>query len=116
MAAYDKAYELVNDLKQSSEYQNYMQVKRDVEGEPMTRKMLIDFMKTQYDIQVRQMRGEQISANELEKFKKVAELIQMNRTALRYMEAEQRIAVLMQDVQRVLMEGLEIGFKEVFEQ
>lgn len=116
MAVYDKAYELAQDLKQSSEYQQYMQVKKDVDAEPMTRKMLIDFMKKQFEIQSRQMTGEQISADELDKFKKLAELVQMNRTAIRYIEAEQRIAVLMQDVQRILMEGLEIGFKEVFEQ
>lgn len=116
MAVYDKAYELANDLKQSTEYQHYMQVKQEVEAEPMTRKMLIDFMKKQFEIQTRQMTGQQVPADELDKFKKLADLVQMNRTALRYIEAEQRIAVLIQDVQRILMEGMEIGYKEVFDQ
>jgi cell fate (sporulation/competence/biofilm development) regulator YlbF (YheA/YmcA/DUF963 family) len=116
MAVYDKAYELANDLKQSSEYQQYIQVKREVDAEPMTKKMLLDFMKKQFELQSIQLRGEQVSADEMEKFKKLAELIQMNRTAVRYIEAEQRIAVLIQDVQRILIEGMEIGYKEVFEQ
>lgn len=115
MAVYDKAHELARDLKNSPEYHEYMKIKKEVEAEPMTRKMLVDFMRGQFELQSRHMRGEQISTDEMEKFKKLSEVVQMNRKVMQYIEAEQRVAVLLEDVQRILIEGMEIGFKEVFE-
>lgn len=115
MAVYDKAYDLANDLKNSPEYMEYMRVKKEVEAEPTSKKMLVDFMRKQYELQTRQMMGEQISPAEMDKFKELASVVQLNRTVTRYLEAEQRIAVLLQDVQKILFDKMEVGFKEVFE-
>lgn len=115
MAVYDLANELAREIKNSPEYREYLKVKKDVEAEPTTKKMLVDFMKMQFELQSRQMTGQKLEEAEIEKFRKLAEIVQLNKTIREYIEMEQRIAVMLNDLQRIMAGDLEVGFPEIFE-
>ncbi|AZR73809.1 hypothetical protein BBF96_10680 [Anoxybacter fermentans] len=115
MSVYDKAYELAREIKNSNEYQDYLKVKKEVEADETTKKMLLDYQRKQFELQSKQMMGQKLEDAEVEQFEKLAEVVQMNITIRRYLELERRLIVMMNDVQRIITGDLEIGFKEIFE-
>lgn len=115
MSVYDLANELARELKNSPEYREYLKVKKEIEAEPTTKKMMVDFMKMQFELQSRQMMGQKLEDAEVEKFRNLAEIVQLNKDIRDYIEKEQRIAIMVNDLQRIITGDLEVGFPEVFE-
>jgi len=106
MNVYDKAYELAKSLRESAEAQSLAEAKTAVKGEADASRMLGDFLERQHELQHRMMSGEEPSPDELETMNKLYELIALNPLVSRYFEAERRFAVLFDDVNRILGEGL----------
>ena len=115
MSVYDLANELAREVKNSPEYREYLKVKKDIEADPAAKRMLFDFMQLQIELQSRQVMGQKVEEAELQKLRSVAEIVQMNRTVCDYVEKEQRIAIILNDIQRILTGDLEVGFPELFE-
>ncbi len=116
MSVYDQAHALAQELKNSPEYQEYLKVKKQVEADGVTKKMLLDFQRKQYQLQAKQMMGQKLSEEEVEKFQKLVEVVQMNHTIGRYLELEQRLAIMLNDIQKIISGDLEVGFKELLEE
>lgn len=116
MSVYDQAHALARELKESTEYKEYLKVKKEIEADGVTKKMLLDFQRKQYQLQAKQMMGQELSEEEIDKFKKLVELVQMNRAIGNYLELEQRLAIMLNDVQEIISGGLEVGFKELIEE
>lgn len=106
MNVYDKAYELAKSLRESDEAQALMTAKAAVVGDSEARRMLEGFMERQHELQHQMMSGEDPSPDELEKMNKRYELLALNPLISRYFEAERRFAVVFDDVNRILGEGL----------
>lgn len=116
MSVYDQAHFLASEIKNSPEYQAYLQIKKEVEADATTKNMLFDLQRKNIEIQTKAMKGQEVPPEEIEQYKKLVEIVQMNRTISQYLEAEQRLVVLMNDVQRIISTGLEIGFKEILDE
>ncbi|MCK4259693.1 MAG: YlbF family regulator [Halanaerobiales bacterium] len=116
MAVYDQAHLIAQELKNSPEYQEYMKVKGEIEKEDVTKKMLLDFQRKQIKLQSKQMMGQKLEDTEMDKLRKLAEVVQMNRLIGRYLELEQRMGIMLNDLQKIIFGSLEIGFKELFEE
>ncbi|WP_127531147.1 YlbF family regulator [Paenibacillus kobensis] len=106
MNVYDKAYELAKSLRDSAEAQSLTAAKAAVEGEADASRMLGDFLERQHDLQHRMMLGEEPTPEELEKMNKLYELIALNPLINQYFEAERRFAILFDDINRIIGEGL----------
>ena len=113
MSVYDQAHALNRELKGSPEYQEYLQIKKEIETNEITKKMLLDFQRQQYQLQAKQMMKQEVLESEKEKFQKLVEVVQMNQTISRYLELEQRLALMLNDLQKIISGDLEIGFKEL---
>lgn len=113
MSVYDQAHALNRELKASPEYQEYIQVKKEIEANGVTKKMLLDFQRKQYELQAKQMMKQEVSEAEMEQFRKLAEIVQMNQTIGHYIELEQRLGLMLNDLQKIISSDLEIGFKEL---
>jgi len=64
--------------------------------------MLIDFRKEQLEMQKQQFAGVEIAPEQEEKLEKLFEVINMNNIIKRFLQAEYRAAVLLQDIHKII--------------
>ncbi|ACL69071.1 YlbF family regulator [Halothermothrix orenii] len=112
MALYDLAHQLAREIKNSDEYTRYKELKDKIMSNEATKSMLLDFQKQQINIQSKQINGQTITDEEKEKFENIKELINLNSDIKEYLDAEYRMGVLFNDIQKILFGGLEIGITE----
>ncbi|MCM3747987.1 YlbF family regulator [Paenibacillus pasadenensis] len=106
MNVYDKAYELAKALEESHEAKAVQAARAAADADPDARRMLFDFQKRQVDLQQRMMSGDEPSAEELENLNRLYELLSMNPLVQRYFEAEKRLSVVVEDVNRIIGNSL----------
>ncbi|OXM15268.1 YlbF family regulator [Paenibacillus herberti] len=106
MNVYDKAYELAKALEESHEAKDVRAARAAADADPDARRMLFDFQKQQVDLQQRMMSGEEPSAEELESLNRLYEVLSMNPLVQRYFEAEKRLSVVIEDVNRIIGNSL----------
>ncbi|MFP4661926.1 MAG: YlbF family regulator [Halanaerobiales bacterium] len=109
MAVYDVAHRLAKELQRSDEYTSYREIREKVMSKPSTREMLENFQREQFKIQSKAMSGQEISEEEKEKFNKLMEIVKLNNDVQKYLDAEYRMSVMLNDIQQILFSDLEIG-------
>ncbi len=105
MNPYDAANNLAKALGQSKEYQDFQEAQITLKGDSSAREMLIDFRTEQLNLQRQQMSGVEVAPEQEEKMEKLYQVISMNLTLKRYLEAEYRLGVLLQDIQKIIAEA-----------
>ncbi|MBO8163685.1 MAG: YlbF family regulator [Brevibacillus sp.] len=104
---YDKAYELARAIRESDEFRAYTSQKAKVENNPDARRMLEDFRKRQVDLEMRRLKGETISQEEMGQLQRLYETISLHDDIRQLFACEQRLILMMQDVQRIIAEPFE---------
>ena len=66
--------------------------------------MVDDFREKQFDMQRRELLGEEVKEQELEKIQELYNILNMNKNAAEYLNAEFSYARLMQDISEILAE------------
>ncbi|CDN45749.1 MULTISPECIES: YlbF family regulator [unclassified Paenibacillus] len=102
MNVYDRAYELAQALQGSLEAKQVMEARAAADRDPDARRMLADFQRRQLELQQRMMGGEEPSAEELDGLGKLYELLSLNPLVQDYFEAEKRLGVVYEDVNRII--------------
>ena len=111
MNVYDKAYELARAIKESGEYKNFQEAKLAVEADADAKRMLGDFRERQAELQKKILAGEKPPEEEMKKMEKLSEVLMLNPLIRRYFEAERRLAVLTEDINRIVFEPLAEALK-----
>lgn len=106
MNIYDKAHELAQSLKDSPEVTEINAAMKLIDMEPESRKMLDDFRNKQNEVQQRMMTGEMPSPEEMEKMEKLFEVLSQNLSIRRLFDAERRLSVIIQDVNKIITDSL----------
>jgi cell fate (sporulation/competence/biofilm development) regulator YlbF (YheA/YmcA/DUF963 family) len=109
---YDQAHGLAKALKESEEFKSLKSIQAQINAEPTTKKMVDDFRQTQLELQMKQMQGQEISESDVEQAQKLFETIQLNPTVNRLFEIEQRFSLIMEDVNKIMMEPLQEIYQE----
>lgn len=104
---YDSAYALEKAITESEEFNTLKESFETVMNDEAAKKMFDDFRDTQVELQEKQMQGQDISEEEIEKARKVVELVQDHEEISKLMEAEQRLNVVINDVSRIITSQLE---------
>ncbi len=112
MTVYDIANNLAKELKESEEYEKYLEKREKVLSNEKTKKMLLDFQQEQMKLQAKKMSGEDLSEEETEKLEELRELIELNSDIKEYLQAEYRVNILLNDIQKIVFEDLELGIEE----
>ncbi|MCR8634627.1 MULTISPECIES: YlbF family regulator [Paenibacillus] len=107
MNMYDKAYELARALRESSELKEIKEINELIKGDADSKRMLDDFRQRQTELQQKMMSGEMPSQEEMQKMEKLYEVINLNPSLRRLFDAERRLGVIMEDVQRIISEPLQ---------
>jgi len=110
MSVYDLSHRLARVLKDSNEYSSYLEIKKKVMSNSKTKEMLLNFQKEQFKLQSKAMSGQELTEEEKEKFNKLMEIVKLNNDIQKYMDAEYRMSVMLNDIQEILFSDLEIGF------
>lgn len=107
MEIYDKAAELAKSIRESAEYKNFQESKSNILSRLQTMEVLKEYRQRQFEVQLAHIAGEDATDDETE-IEALYELMADDPEINEYLTAEYNFTRLMQDIQNILMEGLEI--------
>ncbi|WP_409253303.1 YlbF family regulator [Bacillus sp. SCS-153A] len=104
---YDYANELESALRKSDEFNDLKKMYDEVNNDEQANKMFENFRNIQMNLQQKQMNGEELTQEEVEHAQKTAMLVQQHEKISKLMEAEQRMSLLINELNKVIMKPLE---------
>lgn len=109
MYVYDQARTLAKAIKDSPEYKLLKHRKDAIENDGQLKKMFSEYRAKQFEIQKLQVLGQKVPEDKMQSFRQMHDLVTANSPLRDFIEAEQRFATMMADLQRIMVEGLELG-------
>jgi cell fate (sporulation/competence/biofilm development) regulator YlbF (YheA/YmcA/DUF963 family) len=106
MNVIDKAHELARAIKDSSEVSDITSAMKVIEADPESKVMLDNFRQNQIELQQRMMSGEMPPQEEMEKMEKLFEVLNLNLGIRRLFDAERRLSVVIEDVNKIITDSL----------
>lgn len=104
---YDQANALESALRESEEFQQMKELYSKVNEDAESKKLFDDFRDIQMTLQQKQMQGEELLEEEIQKAQSSAQEIENDENIKGLMEAEQKMSQLIQDLNRVIMKPIE---------
>lgn len=104
---HDAAYDLERAIRNSNEFNDLKKMYDAVNADEAARRMFENFRSIQMQLQQKQMMGEDITQEEVEHAQKTVALVQQHDTIGRLMEAEQRMSVIINELNQIIMKPLE---------
>jgi len=105
---YDKAHELARAIKDSDEYKAFLAAQQNVSADPEASRMLADFRQKQFELQMKQMSGQEVGQADMEQIQKLYETVQLHQEIRKVLEAERVLGQIMEDVNRIIAEPLQV--------
>lgn len=104
---YDTAYALETAIRQSDEYVLLKQMYNEVNADPAAKQMFDHFRQIQMNLQQKQMMGQDISEQEVQQAQATVAQVQQNEKIGHLMQAEQRMSMIIGELNQVIMKPLE---------
>ncbi|MCK1976005.1 YlbF family regulator [Jeotgalicoccus huakuii] len=104
---YDQANALESALRQSEEFQQMQELYSKVNENEESKKLFDEFRELQMTLQQKQMQGEELLEEDIQKAQSSAQEIENDENIKGLMEAEQKMSQLIQDLNRVIMKPIE---------
>lgn len=104
---YDIAYEMEKAIRNSPEYVQLRKLYDEVNRDETAKRMFDNFRQIQMNLQQKQMMGMEISQDEIMQAQKTVALVQQHATISKLMEAEQRMSMIVADLNRIILKPLE---------
>jgi cell fate (sporulation/competence/biofilm development) regulator YlbF (YheA/YmcA/DUF963 family) len=104
---YDIAYEMEKAIRNSPEYVQLKKLYDEVNRDETAKRMFDNFRQIQMNLQQKQMMGMEISQDEVMQAQKTVALVQQHATISKLMEAEQRMSMIVADLNRIILKPLE---------
>ena len=112
MNVYDQAHNLARAIKESEEFKQYDYLKKVIDQNADLSKMVKDFQTKQFELQAKQMMGEEMPADMMQSIQELYQIIMTDPTAAQYMQAEMRFSLMMNDVYKILGEVMGLGMAQ----
>ena len=109
MNVYDQAHGLAQAIKASEEFKQYSAVKEKVKANPELDKMLKDFQQKQFELQAKQMMGEEVNDEAMSSVQSLYSIMASDPLCAEYLQAEMRFSLMMKDVYESLGEAAGLG-------
>lgn len=104
---YDDINKLEATLRQTDEFTNVKAAVEAVKEDAEALALFQSFRKIQLSLQEKQMKGEEISGEELEYAQKTAQLSQGNEKIFRMLQAEMSLSQMIEEVNRILIKPVQ---------
>ncbi len=111
MNFYDKIHELTRALKETNEYKEYMELKKELKKDEKKYNMVKDFKDKQRDHQVKYINGQTVSKEEQESMQNLYSILIQDEKIRKLLECEMKIDVFLADMQKIMGEAI----KEIVE-
>lgn len=109
MNVYDQAHGLARAIKESEEFKQYDNLKKEIDKKPELAAMVKDFQQKQFQMQAKQMMGESNTPDVTQQIQEMYQIIMKDPMAAQYMQAEMRFSLMMNDVYKILGDVMGIG-------
>lgn len=106
MNFYDKAHELTRALKETNEYKEYIQLKKELKTNEEKYKMVKDFKDQQRNHQVKYINGQEVTKEELEHMQNLYSILIQDEKIRKLLECEMKIDVFLADMQKIVGEAV----------
>lgn len=104
---HDVAYELQKAIAENPDFQSLKVSYGEVQADAEAKQLFDRFRMMQMELQQKMMQGEQLTDEDNQKAQEVVALVQQNVKITNLMQAEQRLNVLIGDVNKITMQPLE---------
>ncbi|HHU6751575.1 TPA: YlbF/YmcA family competence regulator [Staphylococcus pseudintermedius] len=104
---YDYANKLEQALRESDEYNAIKDAYAKVEADESSKKLFDEFRETQMNFQQKQMQGEEISEEDLQKAQEQAQQIEKDSNISELMNAEQKMSQVFQEINQIIVKPLD---------
>lgn len=108
---YDYANQLEQALRESEEYkaikEAFANVKANEESNEESKKLFDEFRETQINFQQKQMQGEEIAEEDLQKAQEQAQAIEKDENISALMNAEQKMSQVFQEINQIIVKPLD---------
>jgi cell fate (sporulation/competence/biofilm development) regulator YlbF (YheA/YmcA/DUF963 family) len=104
---YDSAYSLEKAIRDSDDFKKLKQLYDNVNNDASSKRLFDSFRETQFELQQKQMMGEDISEQDIQMAQQQFALIQQHEGIAQLMQAEERMSMIVSDLTRVIMKPLE---------
>lgn len=104
---YDLAYNMENAIRSSFDFQTLESNFKEVMSDESAKRMFESFRDIQMELQQKQMMGEEISEEEVQQAQNTITMVQQNPKIAKLMEAEQRMSMVLADLNRIITKPLE---------
>ena len=104
---YDLAYSVEKGIRESVEYQELKNQYNAIMADDQARTMFNNFRDIQMNLQQKQMMGQEITEEEVMQAQKTVALVQQHEGISKLMEAEQKMSVILTDLNRIITKPLE---------
>ncbi len=105
MNPHDAAYALAKALRESPEFREMKEAQEAVKADVSAKEMLLDFRKEQFEMHKQQLSGIEVSQEQKEKIEKLFEVVNMNTLVKKLLNAEYKVSVILQDIQKIIAEA-----------
>ncbi|ALN76806.1 MULTISPECIES: YlbF/YmcA family competence regulator [Staphylococcus] len=104
---YDYANKLEQALRESDEYKAIKDAYAKVNADENSKKLFDEFRETQLSFQQKQMQGEEISEEDLQKAQEQAQQIEQDQNISELMNAEQKMSQVFQEINQIIVKPLD---------
>ena len=104
---YNMTHDFERVLRRSNEFKSLKSIYREVNADLETKKLFNKFHNLQIELQNKQMTGQKIMRDEIEEVQKIGEIVQKNEMIVRLIEAEQRMNILIMELNKIITKPLQ---------
>jgi cell fate (sporulation/competence/biofilm development) regulator YlbF (YheA/YmcA/DUF963 family) len=104
---YDITHDFERILRRSNEFKSLKSIYREVNTEPETKQIFNKFYNLQMELQHKQMTGQKIMRDEIEEVQKIGEVVQRNEKIVRLIEVEQRMNMVIMELNKIITKPLQ---------
>jgi cell fate (sporulation/competence/biofilm development) regulator YlbF (YheA/YmcA/DUF963 family) len=104
---YNMTHDFERVLRRSNEFKSLKSIYREVNADLETKKLFNKFHNLQIELQNKQMTGQKIMRDEIEEVQKIGGIVQKNEMIVRLIEAEQRMNILIMELNKIITKPLQ---------
>ncbi|MBO9128747.1 YlbF family regulator [Bacillus sp. 165] len=104
---YDAAYDLQKAITENPDYQALKTSYQQVQTDPQAKQLFEQFRAVQMELQQKMMQGQEITEQDNMKAQQIVVQVQQNPKISQLMQAEQRMNMLITDLNKIILKPLE---------
>ncbi len=109
MNVYDQAHKLARAISKSGEYRSYQKARESLLNNEQAREMFEDYRQLEEEISRKHMSDEEVTEQEIKRLRDMRDLLSSHSVINGYLQSEERLSVLLMDIQRIIGEAVDMG-------